>query len=138
MIISENQSGRLSMTDAVFSIKPYFADAILDGSKTVELRKVAPKKPIERVWIYATAPVMRIVGHFKPGCIRDATHEDCKAAIVSELDADEYFAIEILEPVALEYIINPRDMELGYLWLSPQSWRYARQKEQTALRERAP
>ena len=126
------------MTDAVFSIKPYFADAILDGSKTMELRKVAPKRPVERVWIYATAPVMRIIGHFRPGQIRKATHEDRKHALISELDADQYSAIEILEPVALEHPINPRDLGLGYLWLSPQSWRYAGQKEQNALRERAP
>ena len=126
------------MNDAVFSIKPYFADAILDGSKTVELRKVAPKRPVERAWIYATAPVMRIIGHFRPGQIREATHEDRKHAMISELDADEYSAIEILEPVALDNPINPRTLGLGYLWLSPQSWRYAGQKEQNALRERAP
>ena len=126
------------MTDAVFSIKPYFADAILDGSKTIELRKVAPKKPVERAWIYATAPVMRIIGHFRPDQIREATHEDRKHALISELDADEYSAIEILEPVALDNPINPRTLELGYLWLSPQSWRYAGQKEQNALRERVP
>jgi predicted transcriptional regulator len=126
------------MTDAIFSIKPHFADTILDGSKTVELRKVAPRKPVERTWIYATAPIMRIVGHFKPGKIRDATHEDRIDALVSELDVDDYFAIEILEPVALEPPINPRDMALGYLWLSPQSWRYTGQKEQAALRKRAP
>ena len=123
------------MTDAVFSIKPYFADAILDGSKTVELRKVAPKRPIERVWIYVTAPVMHIVGHFKPGIIRDATHEDRLHALVSELDAEEYSAIEILEPMPLVHPINPRNLGLGYLWLSPQSWRYAGLKEQTAFRE---
>jgi predicted transcriptional regulator len=123
------------MTDAVFSIKPYFADAILDGSKTVELRKIAPKRPVERVWIYATAPVMRIVGYFKPGKIRDATFKDRKQALVSELDADEYSAIEILEPVAFEYPINPRNLGLGYLWMSPQSWRYAGTKEQAAFRD---
>ena len=123
------------MTDAIFSIRPYFADAILDGSKTVELRKVAPKRPIERAWIYATAPVMRIVGHFQPGKIRDATYEDRKHALISELDAEEYSAIEILEPVALQHPINPRNLGLGYLWQSPQSWRYAGLKEQTAFRE---
>jgi predicted transcriptional regulator len=34
------------MTDAIFLIKPHFADAILDGSKIVELRKVVPKRPV--------------------------------------------------------------------------------------------
>lgn len=123
------------MTDAIFSIKPYFADAILDGSKTVELRKVAPKRPVERAWIYATAPVMHIIGYFRPGQIREATHEDRKHALISELDADEYSAIEILDPLALENPINPRNLGLGYLWLSPHSWRYAGTKEQAAFRE---
>lgn len=52
--------------DALFSIRPHFATAILDGSKTVELRTVAPRKTIERIWIYATAPVQQIVGYFTP------------------------------------------------------------------------
>ena len=126
------------MTDAVFSIKPYFADAILDGSKTVELRKVTPKRPVERAWIYATAPVMSIIGHFITGQIREATHEDRKHALISELDADEYSAIEILEPVAIENPINPSRHGARLSMAIASELGYAGQKEQNALRERAP
>ena len=88
--------------DAIFSLKPSFAEAILEGSKTVELRTVAPSKPVERVWIYATAPQMKIMGYFRPGDIRHATAEDCKRAQVTDVDPSKFFAIDICEPVTLE------------------------------------
>jgi hypothetical protein len=125
--------------DAILSLKPHFAEAILDGTKTIELRTVAPRKPIERCWIYSVAPVQQIVGHFRPGEIRDATEEDCTKALVGSEEFHRFFAIEILEPTQLEPAINPRqDLSLGYVWLSPQSWRYAGQKEQAGLRRLAP
>ena len=49
--------------EAIISIKPKYADAILAGGKTVELRRRIP--PIEigsRLWIYATRPKAAIVG----------------------------------------------------------------------------
>lgn len=49
---------------ALLSIHPYFAAAILRGQKTVEFRKRPFARPVERVVIYATAPVQRIVGTF--------------------------------------------------------------------------
>jgi predicted transcriptional regulator len=49
--------------EAIISIKPVYAEAILFGHKTVELRRRIP--PIEigsRLWIYATRPTAAIVG----------------------------------------------------------------------------
>lgn len=49
--------------EAIISIRPTFAEAILSGKKTVELRRRIP--PVEvgaRLWIYATRPVAAIVG----------------------------------------------------------------------------
>ena len=46
----------------LLSIRPEFAYAILDGSKTVELRRIAPKLDAgSLIVIYATAPVMALV-----------------------------------------------------------------------------
>jgi hypothetical protein len=123
--------------DAIFSVKPYFADAILEGTKKVELRTVAPTKPLERIWIYSTSPVQRIVGHFKPGKIRNPTDMEI-APYIDELGGRTCHAIEILEPTTLEPAINPRELPLGYLWLPAQSWRYCGQKEEAALRKVAP
>ena len=48
---------------ALISIHPRFANAILDGTKQVEFRKVAFKRSITHVLLYATAPIQQIVGY---------------------------------------------------------------------------
>jgi predicted transcriptional regulator len=50
--------------NVLLSIKPKYANAILDGEKLVEFRKLAFKKEIERVYIYSSAPEQRIIGYF--------------------------------------------------------------------------
>jgi predicted transcriptional regulator len=54
---------------ALLSVKPRFAEAILDGDKTVELRKQRFGADVSLVLIYATSPVARIVGWFEVGNI---------------------------------------------------------------------
>lgn len=47
----------------LISLRPRFAEAILDGTKTVELRRRAPRLPTGAlVVLYATSPVRAIVG----------------------------------------------------------------------------
>lgn len=46
------------------SIKPEFAEKILAGEKRFEFRRVIPKQPVERVVIYASSPLCRLVGEF--------------------------------------------------------------------------
>jgi predicted transcriptional regulator len=50
---------------ALLSIRPRFADAILAGEKTVELRRVGFARDVEHVLVYATAPVQAVVGWFR-------------------------------------------------------------------------
>lgn len=50
-------------TDAIISIYPAYADAILAGEKTVELRRRIPDLSSGvRLWIYATLPTGAVVG----------------------------------------------------------------------------
>lgn len=50
--------------DALISIKPVFADLILSGIKTVEVRRRPVNLPLgTRLWIYSTLPVGAIVGY---------------------------------------------------------------------------
>ncbi|MDE0495500.1 MAG: ASCH domain-containing protein [Acidimicrobiaceae bacterium] len=47
----------------VLSLKPRFAEAILSGAKTVELRRTAPKIVVPtRALLYATTPVRALLG----------------------------------------------------------------------------
>lgn len=50
---------------ALLSIRPRFADAILGGEKTVELRRGRLSPDVSHVAVYATAPIKRIVGWFE-------------------------------------------------------------------------
>ncbi|MBR0840873.1 ASCH domain-containing protein [Bradyrhizobium liaoningense] len=49
--------------DAIISIHPAYATAILDGTKTIELRRrIPPLGQGTRLWIYATRPMAAVVG----------------------------------------------------------------------------
>jgi predicted transcriptional regulator len=49
--------------DAIISIHPIYADAILAGKKTIELRRRIPElRSGTRLWIYATRPIGAVVG----------------------------------------------------------------------------
>jgi len=52
----------------LLSIRPRFTDSILDGTKTIELRRTRPRvEPGDAVLIYASSPVKAIVGGFLIG-----------------------------------------------------------------------
>jgi predicted transcriptional regulator len=50
--------------NVILSIKPKFAEAIFTGKKEVEFRKTLFKKDVDKVLVYSTAPVQKIVGYF--------------------------------------------------------------------------
>lgn len=50
--------------NAILSVKPEFAEAILSGIKKVEFRKIIFKKEVEKVFLYSTSPIKKIVGYF--------------------------------------------------------------------------
>lgn len=82
----------------ILSIKPYYAEKILNGEKTYELRKSIFKVPnIKTVIIYASSPVSRIIGEFE---IEGIIHEEITVLwkktrefnAVNKSFFDEYFA----------------------------------------------
>jgi predicted transcriptional regulator len=51
-------------SDAIISIHPDYANAILAGTKTIELRRRVPDLSAgTRLWIYATQPTGAVVGY---------------------------------------------------------------------------
>jgi len=56
--------GRVSDSGSiVISVHKQYADAILNGSKTVELRRRFPEIRLDtKVWVYATKPVGAVIG----------------------------------------------------------------------------
>ena len=62
------------MGHAIISLKPRYADLILTGKKSVELRnRIIRLKPGTAIWIYATRPVGRIVAFAK---VKAVVHDE--------------------------------------------------------------
>jgi predicted transcriptional regulator len=53
-----------TLTDAILSIKPIYANQILDGSKKVEFRKRKFKKKVDKIYIYSSSPTKMMIGYF--------------------------------------------------------------------------
>lgn len=119
--------------EVILSIKPKYANEILNGTKKVEYRKQFPAH-IKKVYIYASHPVKRIVAEFKvsglisdnPKNLWDLTERR------GGISKDEYFkyfrgkvkaiAVEIGKLNIYEKPINPKEKYSN--WNAPQSYRY--------------
>ena len=120
--------------NAILSIKPQFVEEILAGKKKYEYRKSVFKQPVEKVYIYSSAPVSRIVGEFEvaqilastPTLVWQLTKEHSG---ISKHFFDIYFkgrsegyAIEIKNLVHYEQPVNPYVRIEGFH--APQSFCY--------------
>lgn len=118
----------------LLSIKPEYVKRIMTGEKKFEYRKQIFKKKVDKVVIYSTLPVGKIVGEFQisnvikdnPNIIWQMTKN--KSGI-SEEKFQEYFngreygyAIEIKRFIRYCDPINPKEIIEGFV--APQSFRY--------------
>lgn len=56
----------MGSTDVLLSVRPEFVEAIGQGTKRYEFRKRNfARKDIDRVFIYATSPVRKVVGYIR-------------------------------------------------------------------------
>lgn len=98
-------------TNVLLSIKPEFAQAILNGEKTFELRrKIFRDQSVSKVIIYASSPVQRVVGEFRIKDIHEHQPNDLwelagEGACVDRAFFDQYFdsrdvgyAVEVSKP----------------------------------------
>ena len=120
--------------NAILSIKPQFVEEILAGKKKYEYRKIVFKQPVKKVYIYASAPVSRIVGEFEVAQILSSEpsqmwQQTKKYSGISKRFFDGYFngrsegyAIEIKNLVHYERPVNPYVRIAGFH--APQSFCY--------------
>ena len=119
----------------LFSIKPEYAEKILNGTKLFEYRKAVPRNELVRtVVIYATMPVGKVVGEFevggvlreKPAALWARTKQ---ASGITRAFFDAYFdgrsqamAIQVTKPTRYK---NPKKLEeVTGSTTAPQSFRY--------------
>ena len=62
--------------NAILSIKPEFVAEIVAGRKRYEYRKTVFKQRVEKVYVYASSPVSRIVGEFQPVDVLEGEPDD--------------------------------------------------------------
>lgn len=121
--------------NAILSIKPNFCKLIFNGQKIYEYRKrVFKRTDIDRVYIYASKPISRIVGYFtidhvidnSPSNVWELTY---KNGGISKDYFDAYFknthtayAIKIGEAVKLDTPIDPKEVIKGFQ--APQNFMY--------------
>ena len=121
--------------NVILSIRPSFCKMIFSGQKKYEYRKrVFTRSDVDKVYIYATKPICRIVGYFtiaamiedSPNVMWQMTHEG--SGITKEY-FDAYFkncdmahAIKIGEVVKLDNPIDPKEVIKDFH--APQNFMY--------------
>jgi type I restriction enzyme S subunit len=121
--------------DVLLSIKPKFAESIINGRKKYEFRKnTFSQKNIGKVYIYSTNPIKKIVGIFKinniiedrPSTLWYRLKDD---AGISEDEFFDYFknreigfAFEIVEVEKFETPVDPKILFPNFV--PPQSFYY--------------
>lgn len=121
--------------NVILSIKPKYANAIIDGSKLYEYRKVLPKNTdIDRVYIYASKPIMAIIGEFTIGAIISdtpqkvwkLTHEN--GGITKKQFFDYFKGHSVAHAIKIEGVtelvtpIDPKQVIKDFT--APQNYRY--------------
>ena len=121
--------------NVILSIRPTFCKMIFSGQKKYEYRKrVFTRSDVDKVYIYATKAIWRIVGYFtmaamiedSPNVMWQMTHEG--SGITKEY-FDAYFkncdmahAIKIGEVVKFDTPIDPKKVIKNFT--APQNYRY--------------
>ena len=121
--------------NVILSIKPCFCASIFKGLKLYEYRKkVFKHSDVDKVYIYASKPISKIVGYFTikriiddvPSMIWNMTHEH---GGISKKQFNDYFkgcnmahAIEIDKVVKLDTPIDPKEVIKNFT--APQNYCY--------------
>lgn len=93
---------------ALMAIHERYAQAIMDGVKQVEFRKRALAEDIETVWVYATAPVSKVVGHFSVHEIVKGTPQDIwnRFGSVGVIEREAFFSYYQGRDVAVAIVVG--------------------------------
>lgn len=129
------------------SLRPRFAELLLDGNKSVELRRVRPDvAPGTSVLLYASSPTMKLVGRAEVGEVKVAPtiqiwREHGRETGISKGEYNDYFdgldeavAIKLVNIRRLDKprpLQDLRDSLAGFQ--PPQSYRYLDRAEVAAL-----
>ena len=124
------------MCAILLSINPNHVENILNGTKKYEFRKRMCKKPVDKIVIYSTTPVMKVVGEAEVEAILVDNPETIwkKTKTRSGIDKpffDQYYknrrqavAYKLKNVVEFE---KPRELKEYGISAAPQSFRYIKE-----------
>lgn len=125
------------MKALLLSINPEYVERILQGSKKYEYRKRLAKESVDKIYIYSTFPVMKVVGtvevldrlEYSPSALWEKTKA---SAGISRAKYRKYFqncksafAYKLGEVTVFE---TPRDLSDFGITAAPQSFVYIDEK----------
>lgn len=134
--------------DVVLSIKPQYAEPIIDGIKTVELRRRFPKNVPQGTfaYIYTTSPVRALTGLAEIKSVEQKSIEEIwkkhsKTACIKKKDFLHYFSgldagfvISFKNPVRLKRSIELNELRERFNFEPPQSFLYAKPHLREAIK----
>jgi predicted transcriptional regulator len=133
-------SGKMEPTNIVMSIRPEYADKIMAGQKTIELRRRIPKsmRPGQTLFIYASSPQKALVGaaivtdvkclpvsrlwqqYAQSACVQEETFRRYFCGM------DEGFGLLLSQVVRFKSPIPVAELRDRFGFFPPQSYRYVR------------
>lgn len=134
----------------LLSVRPRFAEAILSGQKTVEVRRRRVGAPDgSPVVLYASSPVMAVVGtarleRMETLGLEDAWEKHGHTMGITRSEFDNYLSgsaaaclLFLVDPSPLGSPLPLSDLRSGRKFHPPQSYRYVAESDPTAIRELA-
>lgn len=132
--------------EVLLSVKPQYANLLVDGVKTVELRRKFPTDLVEgtRCVIYSTSPVQRVIGECKIHTVKklpinELWRDTADKAMIPWADFSNYFGdlehgyavhvygyIRYSDPLTLQVAAGPDAKP-------PQSYRYLPIRDESAI-----
>lgn len=121
------------MLNALFSIKPQYVERIFSGEKKYEFRTTVCKKIINKIIIYETSPISKIVGEVSvkkiikdtPENIWKKTHShagiECAAFFKYFRNHDFAYAYELEQPIRYKEHLVLSELNISH---APQSYIY--------------
>lgn len=132
-----------TLTSVILSIKPIYAQAIMNGTKKVEFRKKIFKRPVDKIFVYSSSPEQKIIGFFTISEIieDEPKHLWAKFNKVGGIKKDAFFdyyknsktgfSIKIGEVEKFKEGVNPSDFFENFC--APQSYIYLEEETATNI-----
>jgi len=104
-------------TELIYSLKPIYANLILNKQKNYEFRRVKPKNLPNRIWFYVSSPESKLMYMAEVGEIIEYPSK------IKGLEEDE-FAYPILHFFKIKEPISLAELKNKFGFSAPQSFAY--------------